>query len=185
MNRRTFVQATGATAAAVALPTAASAAFAPANINIINTGSNDSFALQAAQYNCRVIADAVREIPQFTNQGSFTTDKTNAEKRDALVRTLAAYGRAYRYVDSPGSKATYVKAYVDGVGPDAAAIGAERWDWIQSVQGYEADIAMSAARIMYMQQLNVALGSQKAVLPLEKVADMSIARDALKLLKSS
>ena len=36
---------------------------------------------------------------------------------------------------------------------------------------------------MYMQQLNVALGNQKAVLPLERVADMSLARDAVKLLK--
>jgi ABC-type nitrate/sulfonate/bicarbonate transport system substrate-binding protein len=143
------------------------------------------FAKVAPQYNCRMIADAVKEIPQFTNQGSFTTDKAIAEKRDALVRTLAAYGRAYRYVDNPGSKANYVKAYVEGAGPDSAVTGADRWDWIQSVQGYEADVAMSASRIMYMQQLNVALGNQKAVLPLEKVADLSLARDALKLLKSS
>lgn len=141
------------------------------------------FAKVAAQYDCRVIADAVREIPQFTNQGSFTTDKTIAEKRDVLVRTLAAYGRAYRYVDSPGSKANYVKAYIEGAGPDTAATGADRWEWIQSVKGYEADIALSAERIMYMQQLNVELGNQKAVLPLEKVADMSLARDAVKLLK--
>jgi ABC-type nitrate/sulfonate/bicarbonate transport system substrate-binding protein len=141
------------------------------------------FVKVAPQFNCRVIADAVKEIPQFTNQGSFTTDKVIAEKRDAIVRTLAAYGRAYRYTDSPGSKANYIKAYVDGVGPDSATTGADRWDWIQSVQGYEKDIAMNAARITYMQQLNVELGNQKAVLPLDKVADMSLARDAVKLLK--
>jgi hypothetical protein len=29
-----------------------------------------------------------------------------------------------------------------------------------------------------MQQLNIALGVQKAILPLDKVADMSIAREA-------
>ena len=75
------------------------------------------FAKVAAQFGCRVIADAVQVIPQFTNQGSFTTDRTIAEKRDVLVRTLAVYGRSYRYVDSAGSKANYVKAYVDGVGP--------------------------------------------------------------------
>jgi ABC-type nitrate/sulfonate/bicarbonate transport system substrate-binding protein len=141
------------------------------------------FAKVAAQFGCRVIADAVQVIPQFTNQGSFTTDRTIAEKRDVLVRTLATYGRAYRYVDSPASKANYVKAYIDGVGPDQGQTGADRWDWLQSVKGYEADIALSADRIMYMQQLNVALGIQKAVLPLERVADMSLARDAVKLLK--
>jgi ABC-type nitrate/sulfonate/bicarbonate transport system substrate-binding protein len=142
------------------------------------------FAKVATQYNCRVIADAVRVIPQFTNQGSFTTEKAIAEKRDVLVRTLAAYGRAYRYVDSPASKVNYVKAYVEGAGPDSAATGADRWEWIQSVQGYETDIALSTARIMYMQELNVALGNQKAVLPIERVADMSLARDAVKLLRS-
>jgi len=140
------------------------------------------FAAVAPQFNCRVIADAVKLIPEFTNQGSFTTGKAIAAKRDVLVRTLAAYGRAYRFVDSPGSKTTYVKAYVEGAGPGSETTGADRWDWIQSVKGYEADIAMSAARIMYMQQLNVALGNQKAVLPLEKVADMSLAHDAVKLL---
>jgi len=141
------------------------------------------FVKVAAQFNCRVIADAPKEVPQFTNQGTFTTDRAIAEKRDVLVRTLAAYGRAYRFVDSPNSKATYVKAYVDGVGPDAATEGSDRWDWIQSVKGYEADIALSAERIMYMQALNVELGNQKAILPLEKVADMSLAHDAVKLLK--
>ena len=143
------------------------------------------FAKVAAQYNCRVIADAVQVVPQFTNQGSFTTDRAIAEKRDALVRTLAAYGRAYRYIDDPHSKANYVKAYVDGVGPGSAEAGADRWDWLQSVQGYEKDIALSADRINYMQQLNVALGIQKAVLPLERVSDMSLARDAVKLLKAN
>jgi len=142
------------------------------------------FAKIAPQFNCRVIADAVKEIPEFTNQGSFTTVKAIAEKRDALVRTLASYGRAYRFVDAANSKATYVKAYVEGAGPDTAETGADRWEWIQSVRGYETDIVLSPARIMYMQQLNVALGNQKAVLPLDAVADMSLARDAVKLLSA-
>jgi hypothetical protein len=51
------------------------------------------------------------------------------------------------------------------------------------VQGYDNDIAMTTARINYMQELNVALGVQKAVLPLAQVADMSLAHDAAKLLR--
>lgn len=40
---------------------------------------------------------------------------------------------------------------------------------------------LTPERINYLQQLNVALGIQKAVLPLDRVADMSLARDAAKL----
>ena len=42
-------------------------------------------------------------------------------------------------------------------------------------------IALTPERINYMQQLNVTLGVQKSVMPLDKVADMSIARDAARL----
>ena len=141
------------------------------------------FAKLAIQSNLRLIADALKEIPQFANQGTFTSDRAIVQKRDVLVRTLAAYGRSYRFVNSAGSEAAYVKAYVEGVGPGAEEAGRDRWTWIQSVQGYDNAIAMTAARINYMQQLNVALGVQKAVLPLEQVADMSLARDAVKLLR--
>ncbi len=141
------------------------------------------FAKLAVQANLRIIADALKEIPLFANQGTFTSDRAIAQKRDVLVRTLAGYGRAYRFVNSPGSEAAYVKAYVEGAGPGTDEAGRDRWTWIQSVQGYDAAIALSAARINYMQQLNVSLGIQKAVLPLEQVADMSLARDAVKLLR--
>ncbi len=141
------------------------------------------FAKLAVQANLHVIADALKEIPQFANQGTFTSDRAIAQKRDVLVRTLAAYGRAYRFVNSPGSQAAYVKAYVEGAGPGLEEAGRDRWTWIQSVQGYDNDIAMTTARINYMQQLNVSLGVQKAVLPLATVADMSLAHDAVKLLR--
>jgi NitT/TauT family transport system substrate-binding protein len=57
----------------------------------------------------------------------------------------------------------------------------DQWDWIQQYKAYNTAIALSPDRINYLQQLNVQLGVQKAVLPLEKVADMSIARDAARL----
>jgi ABC-type nitrate/sulfonate/bicarbonate transport system substrate-binding protein len=141
------------------------------------------FVKVASQYGVRVIADAVKVIPEFTNQGTFTTDRAIAQKRDVLVRTLAAYGRAYRFVNARDSETTYVKAYTEAVGPGSDEAGRDRWEWMNSVQGYDVNIEMSAARINYMQQLNVSLGTQKAVLPLEKVADMSLARDAVKLLR--
>jgi len=136
------------------------------------------FSKMADQYGIRVLAEYPKEIPQFTNQGAFAPLKAIAEKRDLLVRTMAAYGKAFRYVNSAVSKQDYVKAYHDGVGPDTETIAVDQWNWIQEYKAYNTAIALTPERILYMQQLNVALGTQKAVLPFDRVADMSIARDA-------
>jgi hypothetical protein len=46
------------------------------------------------------------------------------------------------------------------------------------------DLVLTEENFRYVQELNVELGAQKAVLPFGQVADMSLARDALKLLKA-
>ena len=107
--------------------------------------------------------------------------KAIAEKRDLLVRTLAGYGKAFRFVNSPASKSEYIKAYHDGVGPDTAEIATDEWNWLQQYKAYNVAIELTPERINYIQQLNVALGTQKAVMPFDRVADMSLARDAAKL----
>jgi ABC-type nitrate/sulfonate/bicarbonate transport system substrate-binding protein len=139
------------------------------------------FVRLAPQFGVRIIGDFAKDLPQFTNQGAFASDKVIAEKRDVLVRTLAAYGKAYRYANSPASKQDYITAYRDGVGRDSDELAAGQWEWIQQYKAYNTAIALTPERINYMQELNVQLGVQKAVLPIEKVADMSIARDAARL----
>jgi ABC-type nitrate/sulfonate/bicarbonate transport system substrate-binding protein len=143
--------------------------------------SQHEFFRMAAQNGVRIIADFPKELPIFTNQGAFASDKVIRERRDVLVRTLAAYGKGYRYVNSPGSKQEYLKAYHDGVGKDLDDLATDQWNWIQQYKAYNVAIALTPERINYMQQLNVQLGVQKAVLPLDKVADMSIARDAARI----
>jgi ABC-type nitrate/sulfonate/bicarbonate transport system substrate-binding protein len=173
----------------------------PAKVTFVNIGSSSDvfravaakkidagpaqheFTRMAAQLGVRALATFATDLPQFTQQGAFTTDRIIAQKRDVLVRTLAAYGKAYRYVDSPASKADYVQAFADAVGPDSAEQAEDLWTWFQQYKAYDAALVLTPERVAYMQQLNVALGVQKAVLPFEQVADMSIARDALKLLR--
>jgi ABC-type nitrate/sulfonate/bicarbonate transport system substrate-binding protein len=144
-------------------------------------GAQHEFSRTAGQMGIRVICEFAKEIPQFTNQGAFAPIKAITTKRDLLVKTLAAYGRAYKYIDGPSSRQDWVNAYRDGVGPDTEQLATDLWEWIQEHKAFNTAIVLSPERINYMQQLNVALGVQKAVLPLEKVADMSIARDAATL----
>jgi hypothetical protein len=44
---------------------------------------------------------------------------------------------------------------------------------------------LSEERVRYMQDLNISLGVQKGLLPYGQVTDMSLARDALKLIEKS
>ena len=143
--------------------------------------SQHEFKRLAEQNGVRSLSTFARDLPQFTNQGAFSSIKAITEKRDVLVRTLAAYGKGYRYVNSPASKQEYIKAYRDGVGENTEQLAIDQWNWIQEYNAYNTAIAITPERINYMQELNVSLGVQKAVLPLDRVADMSIARDAAKL----
>jgi len=46
-----------------------------------------------------------QDLPEYTWQASFAMDRVITDNRDLLVRVLAAYGKAYRFVQSdPTSK---------------------------------------------------------------------------------
>jgi hypothetical protein len=51
----------------------------------------------------------------------------------------------------------------------------------QQAGAYATGLVLSKERLRYLQELNVETGVQKAVLPFECVADMSLAQDAIKL----
>src|SRR6185312_2803735 len=63
-----------------------------------------------------------------------------------------------------------------------AAEGEFEWQFAQKYKAYATDLTLSEDRIDYMQKLNVEFGIQKKVLPFNEVADMSLAKDAVKLL---
>ena len=123
------------------------------------------------------------ELTEFTYQGAWTSDRVIEKKRDTLVRTLAAHAKLYRFVHSPGAKEPFLRAR-KAVFPKASeAEGLAHWKYIQAYKPYAVDLTLSEERLGYMQQLNVDAKRQSRVLPYEAVADMSLARDALKLLK--
>ncbi len=127
--------------------------------------------------------DYAVELPEYTWQASFTATSTIKAKREQLVRTLAAYCKAYRYIQSPGSKDDYIKAQIDALQSkdhdQAVAAATSQWDYLQAEKTYAEDLALSPARVQYMQQLNVELGVQKKILPYEQVIDTSIAKEAV------
>jgi ABC-type nitrate/sulfonate/bicarbonate transport system substrate-binding protein len=145
---------------------------------------NDVFGHQE-HYGVHALDDGLvyDELPEYTYQASYSSDRAIAGKRDLLVRTLAAYGTLWRFIQSPNSKDAFVRARVAVTsGATGGAEGATEWEFVQKHKPYAGDLVLSEERVNYMQQINLELGLQKRMLPYEQVADMTLAQDALKLM---
>jgi ABC-type nitrate/sulfonate/bicarbonate transport system substrate-binding protein len=123
------------------------------------------------------------ELSDFTFQAGYATDDAIAKKRDAIVHALAAFAKVYRYVQSPESKDAWVKAYAKVSGRTGSEEALSLWDFNQKFKPYAVDLELSPERVKYLQEFNVESQVQSKVLPFEQVADMSLAREAVKLVK--
>lgn len=160
--------------------------FRAVSAGVVDCGINTADIMdQADKYGVHALSDGQFwiELPEFTMQAAYTTKENIAAKRDQLVRTLAAHGKLYRFMQSPNSWDAWTKAYTSYFGKDADEVRSRSlWKFIQERKPLATDIALSEERFRYVQELNVSLGIQKAVLPYDQVADMSLAADAVKML---
>ncbi len=143
------------------------------------------FMPQAAKYNVHPLSDGAfwEQLPDYADQGSYTSDRAIAGKRDVLVRTLAAHAKLYRFVSSPDSKDAYLDARKTALGGNSdEAGGVALWEFIQKFQPYAVNLALTEQKIDFLQQLNIDSNVQKDKMPFAKVADMSLANDAVKLI---
>jgi len=140
---------------------------------------------QQKKFGIHVLPDGMlwKEIPEYTNQGTYASDDAIREDRDTLVRVLAAYGKAYRFVSGPNSKAAFLKARQKLTGISDPTQATTQWNWIQRNQPYALNLVLSDEQINVVQRVNLEFKAQRRVLPVANVADMSLAKDALKLLK--
>lgn len=141
---------------------------------------------QQEKYKMHVLSDGDlwTELPDYPNQGTFASGKAIAEKPEALVRTLAGFGKFYRYLHDPKSYDNFLAAYEAAVGPDRPQ-AESAWGFIQKIKPYAVDIVMPERIVNFVQQLNVDTGAQKAMMPMDKIADYSLANKALKLLAAA
>lgn len=138
---------------------------------------------EQAKFGVHALPDGLlwKDIPEYTNQGSYATDAAIQQDRDLLVRLLAAYAKAYRFVSSPESKDVFIKAHEKVAGPDPTE-GLTQWNWIQANHPYAENLVLSPERIDFVQKVNVEFKDQSRILPFDQVADMSLAQQAIKLL---
>jgi ABC-type nitrate/sulfonate/bicarbonate transport system substrate-binding protein len=142
---------------------------------------------QEAKYNVHGLSDGKfwDGLPEYTNQASYASERSIRERRDVIVRTLAAYARIYRFISSPQSRDTYLAARATALSKDEPMEALAQWSFFQKHKSFAVDLVLSEERVRYMQELNISLGVQKGLIPYEKVTDMSLARDALKLIEKA
>ena len=142
---------------------------------------------EEARYGLHGLADGEfwKGLPEYTNQASYASERAIQMRRDVRVRTLAAYAELYRYISSSRSRDAYIAARAAALGRDERSEALREWTFFQRHRSFAVDLMLSEDRVRYMQALNVSLAVQKSALPYDKVADMSLARAALDLLKST
>lgn len=122
------------------------------------------------------------DLPEYTYQAAFASDMAIRDKREALVRALAAYAKLYRFIQNGDSQEAFVKAFEAGMGKADRDSAVQQWTFYQKYKPFAVDLVLSEERLTYMQNLNLSFKVQSKVLPFSQVADMSLAQDAIKLL---
>ncbi|WP_260929276.1 ABC transporter substrate-binding protein [Novosphingobium sp. 9] len=123
------------------------------------------------------------ELPLYTYQGAWTSAKTIKERRETIVRAMAAYARMFRFVQEPANKAAFIRARRKAFSSASQADHEAEWHFIQTYKPFATDLVIGPDRIEYIQKLNMAFGQQKSIVPFEQATDMSLARDAIALLE--
>lgn len=123
-----------------------------------------------------------RELPEFPNQASFARCDVVTEKRDALVRVLAAHAMLYRALQRPGTWDAFANAWTMGLPHAPLEEGRTQWEFYQRYRPFAEDLQLPEDGIRFLQQLNIAMGRQSTTLLFDAVADMTLADEAIKMI---
>jgi ABC-type nitrate/sulfonate/bicarbonate transport system substrate-binding protein len=138
---------------------------------------------QQAAYGVHAVADFWSELPEYPYQGSYSSQAAIDSKREGLVRVLAAYCRMYRFMmDDPKADEAFMQAYKTAVGGTEEAQGRMMIKFTREYKTYSRDLILTEKQIDYMQDLNLEFKIQQSKLAFDKVVDLSLAREATKLL---
>ncbi len=157
--------------------------FRAVKAGIVDAGPAEEWLQRGSGLHILENGNTFESLTEYVSQAAFASDRAIAQKRDLIVRTLAAYAKLYRFIMSGDSEAAFIAASAEGLGRKDPEAARAQWKFYRDTQPFAANLSLDEDRMRYMQELNVTMGTQKAVMPYAKVTDMSLARDALKLLK--
>ena len=136
-----------------------------------------------AKYGVHVLEHGAlwEELPDYINQASYASLDAIKTKREILIRTLAAHAKAYRFVQTPQSHDAYAAARIAATaGPVDPAETETQWSFYQRLKPFAVNLVLNEGQVRYIQQLNVTMGLQKAVMPSREPSSIaSLAKEAL------
>jgi ABC-type nitrate/sulfonate/bicarbonate transport system substrate-binding protein len=137
----------------------------------------------AGKYGLHPLVDGEfwKELPDYTNQAMYVSDRAIAEKREGLIGVLAAYAHLFRWIGKPQNKQAFLDYYKKAVPNGTRDTAVFLQDFLSKPNRLATNLVLTPDKLRYVQDLNVRLGSQKAILPFDKCADMSLAEAALKM----
>jgi ABC-type nitrate/sulfonate/bicarbonate transport system substrate-binding protein len=142
-----------------------------------------SYVDDAGAYNVHAIAngDMSSELREFTYQAGWTSQSIIDSRREPLVRVLAAYAKLFRFMQQPSARSAFLSASraVFPTAPEREHV--DEWNFLQKVQPFAPGLLLSPERVRYLQQINVDFHIQSGILPYDRVVDMSLAEEALRL----
>ncbi|NDB70141.1 MAG: ABC transporter substrate-binding protein [Methylocystaceae bacterium] len=143
--------------------------------------SNSSDAVKAG---LTVLADGRlwTELPDYPYQLAYASEQAIKDNREGLVRALAAYGKLFRFISSAESRTAYEEARKAANNGVATTASQDAWSFVQANRPYDGSPEVTQPRLDFLQKLHVSLGLQKSIMPIEKLADLSLGRDAMKLI---
>jgi ABC-type nitrate/sulfonate/bicarbonate transport system substrate-binding protein len=126
----------------------------------------------------KVLLVVSRELPHWTRFTFITTDKVIKERPGELVKALIAQAKGIRYAMHPKSKDEMVRLMAKYGKREPKQV---EWiyDWFLANKQFNPNGDVGAASLKWMQELNVTLGSQKKVLPLDQVATFEFQKKML------
>jgi len=152
---------------------------------IVDAGAGEASLIgEAAAHGVHLVdhGNMTLELKEYTFQAAWTSDRAIASNRDALVRALAAYATLYRFVQTPAARGAFLESCRSEFPHAPPGEHEAQWSYIQQYKAFAVDLTLSPQRLHYMQAVNVSFGVQSEILPFERLADMSLAADALRLL---
>ena len=126
----------------------------------------------------KVLAVASQEVPNWTRFTLITTEKVIKERPGDVVKALVAQAKGIRYAMDPKNKDDMVRLMAKYGKREPKQV---EWiyDWFMANKQFNPNGDVKPASLTWMQELNVKLGRQKAILPLEKVTTGEFQKQAI------
>ena len=125
-----------------------------------------------------------RDLPLYANQAMYASDKGIVDRRAGIVGVLAAYADMFRWICRPENKPAFFRYYKQAISNASDDEANFLQAFLSQPGGLATELVLNEAQLRYIQDLNIELGAQKAILPFEQCADMSLAREAVALIRA-